>query len=160
MKKILCIVISLLFLCSCSSKTSNILPVTKGICFDAQISYYNEAYECKVNIAKNGDTEIAFLSPETLLGLKVTYSGNQITADYNGIKYTYLAENLPQFSVSDTIYKIFSNTYDEISNKDDSYFVNYSNGDTEYKLYIGATGLPIKIESPYFIAEIKNATIK
>ncbi len=160
MKKFLCLIIPIFLLCGCASKIKGITPITKGITFNAQIMYYNEAYECNVNISKNGNTEVSFIAPENLSGLKVFYSGDTVTAEFKGIKYTALAESLPQYSVSDTINNVFSNNYDEVLNKDDSYFVTFNDTDTEYKMYIGATGLPIKIESPYFEAKIKNATIK
>lgn len=160
MKKFLCLIIPIIFLCGCTSKAKDITPITKGLTFNAKIMYYNEAYECDVEISKNGNTKVSFLFPENLLGLKVFYSGNNVTAEFKGIKYTALAKSLPQYSVSDTIYNVFSNNYDEVYNKDDSYFVTKKDNDTEYKMYLGATGLPIKIESPYFKATIKNATIK
>lgn len=160
MKKILCLIVPIFLLCGCASKTQKITPVTKGLSFNAQIMHYNEAYECNVNIAKNGDTEVAFSLPENLSGLKVFYSGDSVTAEFKGIKYTALAQSLPQYSVSDTIYNIFSTNYTEVFEKNDSYFVNYSGNDGEYKMFIGATGLPIKITSPFFEAKIKNATIK
>ena len=159
MKKILCLLILVLFLCSCNVKSSNITPVTKGICFDADLSYYNETYQIKALIKENGDTEITFTSPKELSGLKISYIGDQITSDYNGIKYTSPLKESPQYSVSDIIYKIFSTVYDNVITKDDSYYVESELDSLKYKLYIGATGLPIKIESPYFNAKIKNATI-
>lgn len=159
MKKILCLLISVFFLCSCGAKSNNITPVTKGISFNADISYYNETYTVSVNIADNGDTEISYNSPKELSGLKIIYSGDQITADYNGIKYNTLQESLPQYSASDIIYKAFSHDYDTVYSKDDSYYVEYDCDGLNFKMYLGATGLPIKIESPYLSAEIKNATI-
>lgn len=160
MKKILCLLVSILFLCSCSKAKTNITPLTKGISFDATLSYYNENYEVSVIVAKNGNTEVLFNSPKELKGLKVKYAGDQICAEYSGIKYTTLQEGLPQYSVSDIIYKTFSEEYSTVYSNDDKYYVEYENDSLDLKMYLGATGLPIKIESPYFLAEIKNATIQ
>lgn len=159
MKKVLCLVTLLLFLCSCSTKTKNITPITKGISFESEISFYNETYLCNVNIQKNGDTEILFSSPQELTGLKINYIGNNVTVNYDGIEYTSVIDDLPQYSTSNIIYKIFSNNYNEVLFEEDNYFVKCKQGDTEYKMYIGATGLPIEIKSPFFNAKIKNATI-
>ena len=60
MRKILCLILPILFLCSCATKSKSIKPVTRGIKFNAQISYYNEQYECDTTISPNGDTEIFF----------------------------------------------------------------------------------------------------
>lgn len=159
MKKVLCLTVLLLFLCSCSTKAKNITPITKGICFESEISFYNEAYKCNVNILKNSDTEISFTSPQELAGLKINYSGKNVTVNYGGIEYTSVIEELPQFSTSNIIYKIFQNNYTQVLYEEDNYFVKCKQGDTEYKMYIGATGLPIEIKSPFFNAKIKNATI-
>ncbi len=161
MKKILCSLFLVLTLCSCATKTESITPVTKGLKFTAQISYYNESYECDVTVKQNGDTEIAFLIPEDLSGLKITYSGNSVTANYNGIEYKFTDDSLPQYSVSDIIYKIFAAKYDTVTQQDDYYYVEYAKDDLNCKIVIGATGLPIKIEekSSRFEIIIKNATI-
>ena len=161
MRKILCLILPILFLCSCATKTQNIKPVTKGIKFNAQISYYNEQYECDTTISPNGDTEISFLSPIDLKGLKITYSGNDITANYNGIEYIYNSKSMPQYSASDIIYKIFAFSYDTVIEQDDLYYVEYTGDNLNCKIQIGATGLPLKIEekSSRFEILIKNATI-
>ena len=114
---------------------------------------------CNVNIQKNGDTEILFSSPQELTGLKINYIGNNVTVNYDGIEYTSVIDDLPQYSTSNIIYKIFSNNYNEVLFEEDNYFVKCKQGDTEYKMYLGATGLPIEIKSPVFNAKIKNATI-
>ncbi len=150
---------SLFFLCSCGTKTRKITPITKGINFESEISFYNETYKCNVNILKNGDTEIAFSFPEELSGLRINYSGKNVTVNYGGIEYTSVIEGLPQYSTSNIIYKIFSNNYTQVLYEEDNYFVKFKDGDTDYKMYIGATGLPIEIKSPFFNAKIKNATI-
>ena len=36
-----------LLLAGCGIKNANIVPVTKGIDFDCNVTYYNEVYECK-----------------------------------------------------------------------------------------------------------------
>lgn len=150
-----------LLLCSCATKTERIKPVTKGLKFTAQINFYNEEYECDTTVKQNGDTEICFLSPVDLLGLKITYSAGGINTSYNGLEYKYDSESLPQYSSSDIIYKIFSYTYDTVIEQDDNYYVEYISDDLNCKMQIGATGLPIKIKekSSRFEISIKNPTI-
>lgn len=158
MKKILCLIFPFLLFCGCADQSRNIKPVTKGLSFNAEINYYNECYECDVNIAKNGDTEISFTCPKELNGLKIVYSANNTTVDYNGLKYE-LDSSLPQYSVTDIIKKVFSSEYDTVYTKDDCYYVE--NKELDCKMYIGSTGLPIKIESDAkFSAIIKNSTLK
>lgn len=161
MRKILCLIIPVLLLCSCTTKAEKIKPITKGLKFTAQISFYNEQYECDTIIKQNGDTEISFLSPEDLLGLKINYSVSGITTSYNGLEYNYDSESLPQYSASDILYKIFSAEYHTVLEQDDNYYVEYIEDNLNYKMQIGETGLPIKIKekSSRFEILIKKPTI-
>lgn len=148
-------------LCSCATKAEKIKPLTKGLQFTAQIKFYNEEYECDTIIKQNGDTEISFLSPQYLSGLKITYSAGGVTANYQGLEYKYESGSLPQYSISDTLYKILSYPYDTVIEQDDNYYVEYIEDNLNCKMQIGATGLPIKIEekSSRFEILIKNPTI-
>ncbi len=158
MRKILCLFLPFLLLCGCAVKSQAVKPVTKALSFDAQITYYNETYECNVKIFKNGDSEITFSSPKEIKGLKISYSANTVTADYNGLKYE-INGTLPQFSASDILHKAFNYNYDTVYTNDNEYYVENKN--LNCKMYLGATGLPIKIieNSEKFSITIKNATI-
>lgn len=161
MRKILCLIVPVLLLCSCATKAEKIKPITKGLQFTAQINFYNEQYECDTIIKQNGDTEISFLTPEDLSGLKIIYSAGGVTTSYNGLEYKYDYGSLPQYSASDILYKIFSTEYDIVIEQDDNYYVEYIEDNLNCKMQIGATGLPIKIKekSSRFEILIKNPTI-
>ncbi len=158
MKKILCLILFILLLCGCSAKSKNIEPITRGLSFECEINYYNEIYECNVAISEKGETKIDFSSPKEISGLKLLYLTDKVTADYYGLQYD-IKTKLPQFSMGDIVYKVFSQNYDTVFDDDGEYYVENKN--LNCKIYLGATGLPIKIEenSKKFHIIIKNATI-
>lgn len=159
MKKILCSLFLVLTLCACTTKTEKITPVTKGITFFAEITYYNETYECNTEIKQNGDTTVTFSYPQDLSPLTIAYQGGEVTANYDGLEYSYSADGMPHYSVSDVIYDVFSQNFDTVFEEDDNYYVEYRKDGNDVRLYIGSSGLPIKIESNFFTVTIKNATI-
>ena len=80
--------------CSCS-KAAHITPVTRGISFTAELTYYNESYIALVTVSKNGDTDIAFTAPGTLNGLMLHFGESGVTAKYNGLEYKYDISSVP-----------------------------------------------------------------
>ena len=58
MKKIISVsffILLALALCGCSGKKTDISPVTRGISFTAELTYYNECYLAEVKIAESGE---------------------------------------------------------------------------------------------------------
>ena len=92
--------------CSCS-KAAHITPVTRGISFTAELTYYNESYIALVTVSKNGDTDIAFTAPGTLNGLMLHFGESGVTAKYNGLEYKYDISSVPDGIACSYLYKIF-----------------------------------------------------
>lgn len=157
MKKILCSIIICILLCGCS-KAASIKPITKSLKFATEINYFNETYNCNVKIAKNGDTEISFTNPKEINGLIIKYSADKVIAEYFGLERE-IDNQLPQYSASDIIYKVFSYDYENVFEDNDRYYSENKN--LNCKIYFGETGLPISVEenSSKFKMTIINATI-
>ena len=161
MKKILCAFLVIFTLCGCNKIAKNITPHTKGITFNAQATYYNECYECNVEIEQNGDTVITITEPNDIEGLIFSYKGNETLISYKGLEYK-TNNNSPEISVADFIYSVFQNPTGDIIKDNDNLYIEGKTKKNNYKLFLGATGLPLKITttSGGYEVIIKNATIK
>lgn len=151
----------ILLLTGCNQLAKNITPHTRGITFNADISYYNENYECEVEIEQNGDTIISLTAPQDLKGLSFSYKGDQVLITYNGLEYK-CDDFSPENSVADFIYSVFQCETNDVIKNDDNLYIEGKTQSQSYKLFIGATGLPLKITtvSGGYEIIIKNATIK
>ena len=69
MKKIISVLSFLVLavsLCACGEKKPSVTPVTRGISFTAEVTYYNESCEVEVTVAKDGRTDMELISPDTI----------------------------------------------------------------------------------------------
>ena len=149
-----------LLLCGCKAK-AGITPVTRGITFLCEATYYNETYECKCEVQKNGDTAVQFTAPADIEGLKFIFTKNGVSVNFKEIEFVnekIVFEN----SVASLIYEALMQNDATVFEEDDIFFVEGVNNDFEYKLELGATGLPIKITTRPDVAIInfKNVKIK
>ena len=148
-------------LSGCNGIANNITPHTKGISFIAEVTYYNECYECDVAIEQNGDTVITLTQPDDIEGLTFNYKGNQVAISYKGLEYkTDLSS--PENSVANFLYSVFQNPSKDVIKNNDNLYVEGKADSHSYKMFLGATGLPLKITtvSGSYEVIIKNATIK
>lgn len=164
MKKIISVLlITVFFLCACDKNKTDITPVTSGISFVAKLTYYNECYEANVTVAKNGETDMEITSPDTIKGLVFHFNGEKITAKYAGLEYKTDFKSLPESACCERLYQILKDTFNEdiaVTLEGDSYCISRESSDISYKLYLGATGLPISAEDNNgFTVNFKNVTI-
>ncbi len=158
MKKLLCI-ISLLLLVGCANVTK-IKPITRGISFVGEMKYYNEYYELSVDIDKNGEMKIKIDEPTELGDLVFTFKDDEMSVSFKGISHefgdTYKTEAL------NLIYKAFKEESPDVYEKNDEFFITGEYAGNEYKMFIGESGLPLKItnKGEKFEILIKNPTIK
>ena len=134
----------------------------RGISFTCTVQYYNELYEGAVSVAKNGDTDVEITSPEGLAGLKLHFKGDALTAEYSGLNYNASLSEMPEGMAFTCLYEILRDTKGgEVSLENDKYFTESKSGSRRYRLYLGATGLPISAEEPSsgFSAEFKKASV-
>lgn len=153
----------ILFLCACGEKKIAVTPVTSGISFTAELTYYNECFEADVTVAKNGETDMEITSPDTIKGLVLHFNGEEITAKYAGLEYRADFKSLPEGACCARLYEILKDTFNEdvtVNSEGNSYYIMRDSKDISYKLYLGATGLPISAEdNSGFTVNFKNVTI-
>ena len=150
-----------LFLSGCRQKCS-VTPLVLGISFSCTVKYYNECYEGEVSVAENGDTDIKITSPEGLSGLILHFKGDGAAAEYSGLNYKYNISEMPEGMAFTYLYEILRNAENgEVSLENDKYFTESKSGSRTYRLYLGATGLPISVEDLHggFSAEFGNVTL-
>lgn len=158
MKKVFSVILLLALLCGCKGK-AKITPVTKGISFSCTATYYNETYECDCDVQKNGDALIEFKTPADIEGLKFTFSKNGVSVNFKETQY--VSEKIVfENSVASLIYDVLSEGENEVFEQDNIFYTGGVNNDFEYKLQIGATGLPIKITTRPDIATIEFKKVK
>lgn len=164
MKKIISVLsLVILFLCACGEKKIAVTPVTSGISFTAELTYYNECFEADVTVAKNGETDMEITSPDTIKGLVLHFNGEEITVKYAGLEYRADFKSLPEGACCARLYEILKDTFNEdvtVTSEENSYYIMRDSKDISYKLYLGATGLPISAEDNNgFTVNFKNVTI-
>lgn len=164
MKKIISVLsLAILFLCACGEKKISVTPVTSGISFTAELTYYNECFEADVTVANNGETDMEITSPDTIKGLVFHFNGEEMTAKYAGLEYKADFKSLPESACCAKLYEILKDTFNEdvtVTLEGDSYYIMRDSKDLSYKLYLGATGLPISAEdNSGFTVNFKNVTI-
>lgn len=150
----------MLVLTACSPTVKNITPITKGITFSCEATYYNEIYECEVTVQKNGDTQITFKKPVEIESLTYSFSSNGVSAKLNDVEYIN-DKKVFEKSVANFIYEVMINSNTDVFSEDDVFYTEDKAAGYEYKMQIGQSGLPIKIitNSQAIIVIIKNAKI-
>ncbi len=143
----------------CSSGSSNITPITKGIYFNAELEYYNEYFKAEVLVEQNGDMKMLFSSPNEINGLSYTFNGDEVTAEYLGLSYKTDISETSNGAVALKLYNALRDTQKEknaVTAENDNFYIKGK----DYKLYLGATGLPISLkEDSGALVSFKNVTI-
>lgn len=158
MKKLFCVsFIFLLTLVGCKSEAKNIAPVTNNISFNCDVTFYNETYECKVTNTKSNNFNLKFTYPESINGLEYIITDKKTTCVYKGIEYNLTSKNLAHQNIANFIYSALTSKNDKVFENDNNFYIKNDN----FKMYLGQTGLPIKIidENKIYTVIIKNATI-
>ena len=158
MKRAFSVILLLLLLCGCKSQTK-ITPLKTGITFSANATYYNESYECDCDIQKNGDMTVKFTYPAEIEGLKFVFTQNGVSVNFKEIEYVsdkIVFEN----SVASLLYEVLSKNNTEVFESENVFYLEGANKDFEYKLELGATGLPIKITTKPDVAKIEFKNVK
>lgn len=149
MKKILSLVLVLLTLAACSSKSA-VKPKIYGIEFTADITYYNENYKGECKISEDGTLTLKLSEPEILSGYTVTVGKDSIKAEYLGIEFIPNLANMPFSSVAQDIHKRIAEIAEAESaeKKGDTYIIKGGKDADSYTLYISPTGLPQSLDMP------------
>lgn len=152
MKKISVTAIFLLLalLCGCTGAKTKTTPAVSGIHFTAEITLCGEYSEYDAEIKDDMSAVFGIISPSELEGLSFEFSGTDVTEKYNGLEYKTAVSEASHSPAPQRLYGILRDIkLKELSaaaNGDDL-IVTGKNEGTEYSLVIGATGLPISLET-------------
>lgn len=164
-KAIISVLIIVSFLCGCGKSTKTATPVTKGISFTADVTYYNENYTCDVDVNEEGIMTAEVTYPEELKGVSLTFDGENVTAEYLGLTYTLKTDTMPLGNVALSIYKVFcdvtNNGLSAEYTEENCLIENTVDGE-KYEFTFSPSGLPLelKIPSKEFKVVFNNVTIK
>ena len=166
MKKIisaLSLAVLTLLLTSCGGEEVSVTPVTRGISFTAELTYYNENYEAAVTVSENGETVMEITYPDNIKGLTFKFNGEEVTAEFAGLEYKTDFKAFSEGACCMRLYEILKDTFNEESSvikEGDNYCISGQSGDISYKMYLGGAGLPISAgDSGGFTVNFKNVTI-
>lgn len=165
MKKIICILLCLSFLLfsGCGSKKTEVKPITKNLSFTAEIEHNNNFYTYDAKINNNYEIELKATS-NGLSGLSYHFSGNTLTEKFNKLEHTIDVSSLPDGVIIDFIYSVFSTISKNkttVKFQDNQYFLSDKSDKYCFNMFLGQTGLPLKIEDKEngITVIIKNASL-
>lgn len=166
MKKIFSLVLTVavsVLLTSCGKGTA-IAPKTTGISFTAELEFFENKYEAAVTVRPDGNAEVQIISPDTLKGLEFDFSGKAVTAKYLGLEYKYNMDEQPSVAAAAYLYEILKDISEkgrQITLEDGRFYTDGRTENIKYRMYFGATGLPISAsdEDNNFVITFKNVTI-
>lgn len=166
MKKIILGVLAvtvLLLSVSCGKGTA-VIPKTTGISFVADMEFFENKCVASVNVKENGDTKAEIISPDSIKGLSFIFSGGDATVRYLGLEYKYDMAAQPSGAAVSYLYEMLKDAScdgRQISFDDGRFYTDGRISKTKYRMYFGATGLPISAcdgENNFKIS-FKNAAI-
>ena len=150
-RAVISVLILIMFLCGCGSKNKTAVPVTKGVSFTADVTYYNECYTCDVVVDENGVMTATVTYPEELSGVKLMFDGENVTAEYLGLTYTLKTDTMPLGNVALSIYNVFAHIAENglTAEQDESNCIieNEIDGE-EYEFVFAPSGLPLELKMP------------
>ncbi len=123
----------------------------EGITFDAEITYQGSSYTCRANAGLGGIFSLEFLKPANLEGLKLRFDGTDFVVEFMGLTYQ---PNLEQTAFADTV-RMLKNIMASLAagNRSepqgtDGAIIEDKLGTTDYKFYLDAAGMPLRLEVP------------
>ncbi len=166
MKKIFSLILTVVvsaLLASCGKETA-IAPKTTGISFTAELEFFENKYVAAVTVKSDGNAEVQVTSPDTLKGLEFDFTGEDVTAKYLGLEYKYNIGKQPSVAAAAYLYEILKDISEkerQITLEDGRFYTDGRTENIKYRMYFGATGLPISAsdEDNNFVITFKNVTV-
>lgn len=167
MKKLLCFILCTLLcipLSGCNNKSSEVTAVTSGLKFTAHTTYLEENYEYHITVTENGEMLTEVFDKEKNTILTAHFSDENVTLRYSDLEYKTEISALPQGLIIDFFYSVFCDTAtkkDNVLFQNDQYLISGSTDKYKYKMFLGQTGIPIKIteENLSITAVLKNQAL-
>lgn len=134
--------------CNGYNKSSDVTVVTSGLSFIAKLSYLDNNFDYSVIINENGETEIKYISKSGDTGTDYIFKNDTVIYSHNGLEYKTDISAIPDSSTADFIYTVFKeaeNIKNNVIYKNQQYYINGETKKYKFKIFLGQTGLPIKI---------------
>ena len=150
-------------LASCGKETA-IAPKTTGISFTAELEFFENKSVAAVTVKSDANAEVQVTSPDTLKGLEFDFTGEDVTAKYLGLEYKYNIGKQPSVAAAAYLYEILKDISEkerQITLEDGRFYTDGRTENIKYRMYFGATGLPISAsdEDNNFVITFKNVTV-
>lgn len=106
MKKIPLIILILTLLCGCSAKEPEVSTPETNRLFSAEAVFCSGETEISATIRRLGNDmwTAQITAPESLAGITLNYSSDEITATYHGMSFTLDKENAPKANILGAIF--------------------------------------------------------
>ncbi len=132
MRKLLsAVLVTVLFLTGCSASTKpQEIEINRNFAAKATITQNSAAYTADFEINENG-CSAAFVSPEEISGLKISFDGNSFTYTFNELEFTSPPKNEVQQFLS-LIYSAINDRTGVLIKEETHYSVQ---GSTQYGTY-------------------------
>lgn len=152
-----------LFISGCKKEKSKVKPITNNLSFTAEIEHNNIIYTYDTIINNDYEMELKATS-SGLSGLSYRFSGNTLTEKFNKLEHTIEISSLPDGVIIDFIYSVFSTisrNKTTVKFQDNQYFLSDKSDKYCFNMFLGQTGLPLKIEDKEngITVIIKNASL-
>lgn len=146
----------------CTKKSSEVTAVTTGLSFTANITYDDIKLVCD-GIINNGKSQFLISSPDNIKDLKYLFEDGSASINYKGLEYKVNGE-LPENNAISFLNNILADANkikDSVTKTEEAFLISSDIGGKDYTIYLGQSGLPLKIISKdeNFEAVIKNATL-
>lgn len=145
MKKLICVFIIALCLCSCAKAETQ--PKLLSTTFTAELEFYNEEYVFDGELLEDATLKISVKEPEELKDLNITVTDEGMKAEYKGLTYEANAATMPFSRVISQFYlPLKSIATDKTVKADKNGEINGEFASEKCSLIISPTGLPQKFE--------------
>ncbi len=138
----------ILMLCSCE-KIPSVTAVTKGIKFNALLSYNGAESNYSIVIKNNGKTIVNSIENN----ITYTFTGDIMEAQFDDISKEFEVSSLNEGTITDFFYAVFCESeklQNDVRKKDGKLCIQGKTDKYLFTLYLSGSGLPLKIEEKNF----------
>lgn len=159
MKKIICALLSLVLLCSCSFK-ENVRVVNRGLSYKAHIFCLDKEYNILCNVSEQG-AEYSVIDGQ-IKGLKATVNKEGIKVSFENLEKDIKSRNMSVFSVLYDITEFFDRDDYKTERNGGNYVAEGETYFGKFRYLLTPSGLPISVnfEKGDFSAQFYDVTLK
>ena len=148
----------------CGQKNSRTQVISEGLSFFSEIETESQKYKFEVKIPDIHNMTMKAVYPDRLNGTVFEFDDDSVNIICKDLEYKINLSSMPKISPVNFIHEVYcdinSKKYD-VSFENDQFFVSGKSENYEYDMFIGTTGLPLKIsdEANGISAVISQATV-